>query len=74
MDASGKRSRSRGRDRQVFWYDPSSLTQIIKSDINEHQIRQFKPDDREGFMSIAGDAMEACGYINSWNNVVRCGY
>ena len=63
MSASGTRDRLKGGDRQVFWYDLSSLQEHIKPNINENQIHQLKTEDKKAFLSIAGDSMEACGYV-----------
>lgn len=69
MNAEGSRSRLEGRDRQVFWHEPSQLHKHIKQDVNENQIRQLSENDKARFLSIAGDVMEELGYMHNDKNV-----
>ena len=62
MNSNGERSRIAGKNREVFWYYPSELKNQIKSDINDNQIKQLNNNDKEKFLSIAGDVMEELGY------------
>lgn len=62
MQADGKRIHLKGKDRQVFWHDKNGLRDFIKTDINENQIKQLKAQDKNKFLSIAGDVMEELGY------------
>ncbi len=64
MNVNGKRSRLKGGDRQIFWYDPTIIHQYIKRDINKNQIQQLSVRDKKKFMSIAGDVMEKLGYVS----------
>jgi hypothetical protein len=63
MDSFGKRNLLKGSDRQVFWYKLSELHQHIKPDINENQIRQLSVEDKEKFLSIAGETMMKLEYL-----------
>ena len=63
MDETGQHGLTKGHNRQVFWYDLEDVNKHIRSDINENQIKQLKPKDRDKFLSIAGSTMEKLGYI-----------
>ncbi len=62
MDRHGKHDLLRGSNRQVFWYNLAELGELIKPDINQHQIRQLRAGDKMKFLSIAGKTMEEVGY------------
>ena len=64
MQADGKRIHIKGKDREVFWHDKTDVHNFVKSDINDNQIAQLKPKDRDKFLSVAGDVMEELGYID----------
>lgn len=63
MQADGKRIHIKGKDREVFWHDKTDVHNFVKSDVNDNQIAQLKPKDRDKFLSVAGDVMEELGYI-----------
>lgn len=62
LDSSGKHVLTKGRDRQVFWYELSDLNRHIKKDVNKNQLRNIKPEDKSIFLSIAGETMERLNY------------
>jgi len=62
MQASGERIHLKGSDRQVFWHEKTELSNFVKSDINENQIRQLSRRDKNQFLSAAGAVMERLGY------------
>jgi len=61
-DKDGKRVLIKGEFRQVLWYPLDELKASIRSDINENQIRQLGPENRERFLAVAGKTMEKLGY------------
>jgi len=61
-DRQGARVILKGSQRRVYWYGLDDLRGYIRSDINENQIRQLLPADREKFLSLARKTMEQLGY------------
>ncbi len=63
MNKDGTHQRIAGEyDTQLFWYDSKELSQLVKPDINENQIKNLSLADREKFLAIAGESMEKLGY------------
>ena len=62
LGKDGKHTLSKGTDRQVFWYDQDKINEHIRSDINENQIKNLDPKEKEKFLGIAGEVMEKIGY------------
>lgn len=63
VDRRGRHGLAGGYDRQVVWYDLGDLQTHFHPDVNENQIRQLAPGDREAFLRIAQVAMERLGYL-----------
>jgi hypothetical protein len=62
MDSSGNHQLNKGYDRQVFWYPPGQISDHIKPNVNENQIKNMDSKLRDQFLSISGDIMEKIGY------------
>ncbi len=63
MSSSGERSRIKGKNRQVFWYEFSELGNTIKPNINKNQIKQLSSENMEKFLKITRQTMEKLEYI-----------
>lgn len=63
VDRQGRHGLAGGYDRRVVWYDLDDLPSRFRPDVNENQIRQLTPGDREAFLRIAQVSMERLGYL-----------
>jgi hypothetical protein len=71
VDRQGRQRLAGGNDRQVVWYDLDDLASHFRPDVNENQIRELAPGDRETFLRIAPVRMERLGYLYSLSPIVR---
>jgi len=55
----------KGGYRQVRWYAVDELKDFIKPNINKNQEKLLKPEDKQQFINIAGEAMERAGYLTN---------
>lgn len=64
MDASGKRAYAFGeQDREVHWFKPEELKGQLRGDVDDNQIQQLPPADREAFLTAAAPSMKYFGYF-----------
>lgn len=71
VDRQGRHGLAGGYDRQVVWYDLDDVPSHFRPDVNENQIRELAPGDRETFLRIARVRMERLGYLYSLSLIVR---
>lgn len=63
INAEGKHILEKGsEERQVYWYLPSELKNHMSPDINKNQLKRLSQQDKNTFLSIAGETMEKVGY------------
>lgn len=65
MDKDGQRRYMFGGevDREMYWFPLEDLPGQFRTDVNENQIAQLKPDDRKVCMQHIGDVMKYFGYV-----------
>jgi hypothetical protein len=61
-DKDGTRVISKGRYRELVWYEPEEFRRTVRSDVNDNQIRQLDRSSRNEFLHVAGQTMERLGY------------
>jgi hypothetical protein len=63
LDRQGHHGLAGGYDRQVIWYDLDDLDSHFRPEVDDNQISQLAPGDREAFLRIAQVTMERLGYL-----------
>lgn len=63
VDRRGHHGLAGGYDRQVIWYDVDDLHSHFRPEVDENQVSQLAPGDREAFLRIAQVTMEHLGYL-----------